>query len=167
MPINHFLKNIRLDDNVKLLSFLEKVRSLSGDGNHIRELHVKDNYCFSVSNGSIPNGPGWYVIFDKPDQPLYVGQTSDLNMRLNTDDGSRDNIVNLKKNSTPIRNFLKHLKVIGCFNKLSAFFFEVSEVTGYIYDQDQSLLKKDREDVEKILSIFRSQLIDIKFRGRI
>lgn len=62
-------------------------------------LNFKPPYYFEVAGG-LPPEKGWYIILDLNNKPLYVGRADDLNARLNTDDGSRDNFGNTKGHLT-------------------------------------------------------------------
>ncbi|MDA2933800.1 GIY-YIG nuclease family protein, partial [Acidobacteria bacterium AH-259-D05] len=73
----------------------------------VHRLHVDGAYHFVVSGGPLSSDPGWYVICDEEHRTLYVGATKNLNKRLNTPAGSRDNFANPTREQDPVRNFVK------------------------------------------------------------
>ena len=48
-----------------------------------------NGYYFSTPAGPLPNESGWYVILDEA-IPIYMGKAVNLNNRLNSQNGSRD-----------------------------------------------------------------------------
>ena len=67
-----------------------------------------------MTGSHLPGEAGWYIILEGT-QPLYVGKTGNLDARLNTDNGSRDNFGNNKRQSDSERNFIKKFIEIGAF----------------------------------------------------
>src|SRR5690242_8032842 len=71
------------------------------------DLEVDSTYYFKTRLTQPPSGPGWYVIVDGSWTPLYVGVSADLNLRLNSQNGSRDSFADPTRRDDSVRNFLK------------------------------------------------------------
>ena len=102
--------------------------------------------------------PGWYIIYDENYGVLYVGVAEDLNKRLNTKDGTRDNFANPKRLFDPERNFIKKFIILGiirpkviCIREKD--FLEISDI------KTQRLSKLDRKNIEKFIRIFSSYIL--------
>ena len=83
--------------------------------------------------------------------PLYVVVTDNLNKRLNTSNGSRDNFANQTRPSDAERNFIKKFCNTGVITALRVLIIRESSVSA------NRLQKLDRKNVEKVLSLFRTR----------
>jgi len=111
--------------------------------------HTK-NYYFSTPQGSLLNDGGWYIILDGS-TPLYVGKANNLDQRLNSENGSRDQFANPKRQSDIERNFIKKYTETNIVHRLRvAILTEAS-----LYEQ-QKLTDLDRGNTEKHINIWRS-----------
>jgi len=105
-------------------------------------------YYFSILKGSIVSVPGWYVIL-KDKTPIYVGTAKDLDNRLNSPDGSRDNFGSSSRKTDAERNLIKKFTEIGIIVKLRVVIIPISVV-------DSRVSINDRKQIEKLINIFRS-----------
>lgn len=117
-------------------------------------MNFKPPYYFAAIGG-LPSEKGWYVILDFNSKPLYVGQADDLNARLNTDDGSRDNFGNPKRSSDTERNLIKKILELRIFNGLKVCIIEESALCLELGLDPDVLTDLDRKNVEKLINIFR------------
>lgn len=119
------------------------------------QLHVSKKYYFRLDE-EITDNPGWYVILDNKN-PLYVGKAQNLNSRLNTENGSRDQFANPQRTSDPERNFLKKFNDTRVFNALT-----VCPINEENFCRKMMLgfplSDLDRNNIEKFINIFRSYL---------
>lgn len=122
-----------------------------------RGLATSKKYYFSVPADDIPSEPGWYVICDATGVPLYVGTASDLNGRLNTENGSRDQFANPKRASDSERNFIKAYADLGIIDGLIVVVIPESAVCASMGVRTP-LSRRDRHNVEKILNLFRASI---------
>ena len=134
-------------------SALERVRNW-----HI--LHVRSGVHFQTPNGPLPEGAGWYVISDRSGGPLYVGESENLNKRLNSDDGSGDNFANPTRSQDDIRNFVKAFASKDLLQDLRVGIVVEGDVSS-VLGVSSPLSKLDRCNVEKVISLFRRQLNDL------
>lgn len=125
------------------------VKNVQCPGNY-HVLVVKNCSTFSTPNSTPPSENGWYIIL-KEKIPIYVGKADNLNNRLNSPNGSRDNFNNSKRKSDPIRNFIKKSNSTGFISDL-----RVLVVTENNLKYNFSLSDLDRDNIEKILSMYRS-----------
>ena len=86
---------------------LDVLQGLVADRSYYRPIRVKNGIYFDLLEGRLPAEAGWYVLLDAG-VALYVGKADNLDRRLNSDDGSRDNFANPKRASDPERNFVKN-----------------------------------------------------------
>ena len=120
------------------------------------DLHISKKYYFKLDK-EITTNPGWYIIFEN-DSSLYVGKAQNLNSRLNTENGSRDQFANPQRTSDPERNLIKKFSEIGMFNELRV-----------LPINEETLCKKlglefplsdlDRNNIEKFINIFKPFLL--------
>src|SRR5487761_2377162 len=66
-------------------------------------LLISKKYYFRLDK-QITTNPGWYVILENK-SPLYVGKAENLNSRINSENGSRDQFANPQRKSDTARNF--------------------------------------------------------------
>ncbi|MEW6375155.1 MAG: GIY-YIG nuclease family protein [Thermodesulfobacteriota bacterium] len=64
------------------------------------------SFYFSTP-ASLPTESGLYIILNGT-SPIYVGKAEDLNKRLNTENGSRDQFANPQRSSDIEGNFIKN-----------------------------------------------------------
>lgn len=124
---------------------------------HTHALEVSKRYYFRVPDGPLPSGPGWYVIRSKG-QSLYVGTAENLDNRLNSENGTRDQFANPQRISDPERNFIKAFHDLDMIGPLTVVVIEESllrEALGFSCE----LTKRDRQNVEKILNLFRESVL--------
>jgi hypothetical protein len=143
---------------------LDALTALVKDPRNHFVLQLRDRYHFRILGVTLPETPGWYVICDPGGMPLYVGTAEDLNARLNTDNGSRDGFANPQRTSDPERNFIKAFLTAGLIKSLS-----VVVITEDALRQElsiEALDKLDRQNLEKIISIFRARLLGLAIPDR-
>ena len=121
-------------------------------------LEVVKRYYFSTPDHPLTTSAGWYVICDPGYRPLYVGTATNLNHRLNSEDGSRDGFANPKRLSDPERNFIKALVSSGFLDSLQVLVIPET-LLGPFIQAEPPLNKLDRENVEKILNLFRETVL--------
>lgn len=98
-----------------------------------------------------------YVI--RRDAPCTVGKASDLNYRLNDQEGTLDTFAARHRTSDPARNFIKALSFAGFLEPLSV--IVISEVKFLACMRLKGALSEiDRGNIEKFLSIFRSSVVN-------
>jgi len=105
-------------------------------------------YYFCIPKGSIASAPGWYIILEDK-TPIYVGTAKDLDKRLNSPNGSRDNFGNSLRKTDAERNLIKKFTEIGIIGKLRVVIIPISVV-------DSSTSENERIQIEKLINIFRS-----------
>ena len=120
-------------------------------------LEVSKRYYFKVPDGPLSSGPGWYVI-RAGGRSLYVGTAENLDSRLNSENGSRDQFANPQRTSDPERNFIKALCDSGVIGPLSVAVVEEARLSDAL-ELSCELTKRDRHNVEKILNLFRESVL--------
>ncbi|MFA4915979.1 MAG: hypothetical protein WC560_04835 [Syntrophales bacterium] len=106
MPGKLRFDHLDVRDPSKVDRLVLGLKSLAKNPQNWHPLEVKKKYYFAAPSAQLPFGPGWYVICDDMG-PLYVGTAEDLNARLNSENGSRDQFANPKRENDPERNFIK------------------------------------------------------------
>jgi hypothetical protein len=114
--------------------------------NYYPLMHTK-NYYFSTPT-SLPEEAGWYIILWGT-TPLYVGKAENLNGRLNTENGSRDQFANPQRSSDIERNFIKKYTELGMISPLRVCIVREAQI------DLQPLTDLDRSNMEKHLNIWR------------
>jgi len=137
----------------KLLSLLKMI---ARDGNNYRKITVSGTYYFRLDRQA-SESQGWYLIFVS-DTPLYVGEANNLNNRLNSNDGSRDNFANPKRKSDSERNFLKRFIVTGYLTDPKVLLIEEGAVCK-AFGAEYPLSSIDHTNIEKFLGIFRHNIL--------
>lgn len=145
--------------------FLDALTVLIKDPRNNFVLQLRDRYHFRVPGATLPETPGWYIICDPAGMPLYVGTAEDLNARLNTDNGSRDGFANPQRTSDPERNFIKAFLTAGLIESLSVVVIP-EEALRQRLSIDVTLSKLDRQNLEKIINIFRARLFGLAIPAR-
>ena len=123
------------------------------DRGHYRPLSVKNGAYFSTLPETLPAEAGWYVIL-AGGHAIYVGEADNLNSRLNSDNGSRDNFMNPERTSDSQRNFVKKFFDSGFLTKLEVWFVTEKEL-GTRVPIVLPLSNLDRCNVEKVLNVCR------------
>lgn len=120
------------------------------------QIQVSKKYYFKLDK-DITKNLGWYAILDGNKQPLYVGKADNLNSRLNTQNGSRDNFANPKRKSDPERNFLKKFADLKIFDRLYVVIIDEQDLCNKLGIKFP-LYDIDRANVEKFINLFREFL---------
>ena len=137
---------------------VEKVlKALANVEKRCYDLMIHDRYHFRLKGGVVPTESGWYVILDNKDQPLYVGEAKNLDYRLNTNDGSKDNFANPQRQSDPERDFIKKFNQIGAIPELKVFIITERELATKLGIHDK-LPNLDRKNIEKLINLYRYTL---------
>lgn len=131
---------------------------LANSEDNFFKLTIQNNIYFHISQNGITNGAGWYIIVDNYGNPLYVGTADDLNNRLNSQDGTRDNFANPERTSDSTRNIIKKFKELGIISELFVVVISENDFRQNL-EIDNPLSRLDRENIEKILSIYRSSIL--------
>ncbi|MDR3665491.1 MAG: hypothetical protein P4L35_01490 [Ignavibacteriaceae bacterium] len=136
---------------------------------NIYQLNVKNGKYFSLASNisRIQSGAGWYVIVDDKKYPLYIGTASNLNKRLNTNSGSLDNFNNQNRKTDSIRNFIKKYNSLGLISKLFVIIIYENDLREWMKtictnNITNPLTPLDRNNIEKIISIYRSNIFNYK-----
>ena len=119
------------------------------------DLRFKTPNYFAVTGSRLPGKAGWYIVLDGT-QPLYVGKTDNLDARLNTDNGSRDNFGNNKRPSDSERNFIKKFIEIGAFVTPRVCIIRKSELAAVIGISERCLNDIDAGNIEKVINLIRN-----------
>jgi len=154
MPGKVRCNKIDLNDKTVVVKVL---KALADVEKRCYDLMVYDQYYFRIKGGDVPTESGWYVILDNKDLPLYVGEAKDLNNRLNTNDGSRDNFANPQRQSDPERNFIKKFNQIGVIPELKVSIITERGLATKLGIHDK-LPDLDRKNIEKIINLYRYTL---------
>jgi len=108
------------------------------------------SYYFATPQGPLPLVGGWYIILDGS-TPLYVGKADNLDKRLNSENGSRDQFANPQRVSDIERNFIKKYTETGIVRRLRVAILPEAS----LYEQ-QEISDLDRGNTEKHINIWRS-----------
>lgn len=144
-------------NNPKVVSNLKKVIIRLIARSKPYQLRFKPSYYFEIVDDSLPEKRGWYIISDL-NHPIYVGQTDNLNRRLNTTNNSLNNFANSQRTSDSIRNFIKKFNETKVFKTLYVKILLEENLRSELNLSTQ-LNKVDFENIEKFLNIFRFELI--------
>lgn len=158
MPGKLRYDTIDLNQPVIVQNLLQAVIALTRNSANIHPLNVEGKYYFTIPTGAITSEAGWYIICDEEQHPMYVGTATNLNGRLNTKDGSRDNFANPQRKSDDARNFIKAFASAGVIRTLSVITIPEPELCQQLAIQPP-LSKRDRENIEKVLGIFRTTVV--------
>jgi len=139
----------------RLVAFL---RDAAKEPSNEHSLEVVRRYYFSNPDGTLPKEAGWYVILDSERMPLYVGSAENLDSRLNSDDGSRDNFANPQRKHEPKRNLIKKLRLMGVSGDLTVLTYRESAVCEAL-EVTAPLSPLDRHNVEGFLDVIRHKIV--------
>ena len=123
-----------------------KIQHILDDPKNYFSLSHTKNYYFSTP-ASLPVESGWYIILCD-NSPIYVGKAENLNGRLNTENGSRDQFANPLRSSDIERNFIKKYTELGLIQPLRVCILRESSL-------DVPMTDLDRNNIEKHLNIWR------------
>ncbi len=139
--------NINFNDAKEIEVLQAKIQLMLGDAKNYYPLEHSKHYYFSTC-APLPTESGWYIILNGI-SPIYVGKAEDLNKRLNTENGSRDQFANPQRASDIERNFIKKFTELGLIRPLRVC---IITETGLGI---QPLTDLDRGNIEKHLNIWR------------
>jgi hypothetical protein len=168
----HNLIDINNPDLVKKI--ISAFRELIDNVDNLYKLKIQNGVYFYLgkinSNQRLPidTNAGWYIILDNFGNPLYVGTAKNLNKRLNTNNNTIDNFFHTNRKSDCKRNFIKKFLDIEIISELYVFIISENALIaklgrdqlGIPFNQNENILlkKRDRENIETILDIFRSSI---------
>jgi hypothetical protein len=121
-------------------------------------LEVDKELYFKTPEGSLSTDPGWYIICDGHQTPLYPGKAENLDYRLNSTNGSLDNFAHSQRMNDPVRNFIKRLSTIGCISGLCVAVIREADLLARI-GMLGPLDDVERGAVEKVLGLFRYSVV--------
>ena len=147
--------DLNLIEDTETLEHLLKV--IAKDEKNYRKIVVDGKYYFNLPEQDAPESPGWYIIYALG-TPLYVGEATNLNSRLNSKDGSRDNFANPRRKNDPERNFIKRFYTIGLLTDLKVLLIPEDIICKSLGLQIP-LSSIDHANLEKFIGIFRSRLV--------
>ena len=156
MPGRLRYDDLDVNDRALVERVIEALTSLAGDSHNRHALEVSKRYYFSTPNNPLASDAGWYIICDAS-HPLYVGTAENLNARLNSENGSRDQFANPRRMTDSERNFIKSFKSSGLLGPLSVIVIPelvLCSMTGVT----APLTKRDRHNIEKLLNLFRDKV---------
>ena len=139
--------NIDFNDTKQIQRLQSNIQRMLDDPKNYYLIAHRKNYYFSTPT-SLPMEPGWYIILCGT-LPIYVGKAEDLNGRLNTENGSRDQFANPKRSSDIERNFIKKYTELSQIQPLRVCILRESSLG------IQPLTDLDRNNIEKHLNIWR------------
>jgi len=148
------VNRINVNDKDVINNVRSAIERLVSNQSFFYILNYKPPYYFEAVSG-LPPEKGWYIILDLNSKPLYVGRADDLNARLNTDDGSRDNFGNPKRASETERNFIKKILELKIFNGLKVCIIKERALCLELGLDPNMLSELDRKNIEKLINIFR------------
>lgn len=161
MPGKLRFDNLDVTNPKVVTKVLDALSGLTADARNVHSLEVSKRYYFITPNGPLVSDAGWYVICHSS-HPLYVGTAENLNARLNSENGSRDQFANPQRTSDPERNFIKSYRTSGVLGPLQVVVIsERAECSKA--EVSAPLTKRDRENVEKALNLFREKVVSRSF----
>ncbi|MEW6066786.1 MAG: GIY-YIG nuclease family protein [Nitrospirota bacterium] len=109
--------NVDFNDPQMANAVRQGIQHVLNDPTNYYALAHANDYYFSTPAGPLTNESGWYVILDGK-IPIYVGKAENLDNRLNTQNGSRDQFANPQRSSDIERNFIKKYTELGIIHNL-------------------------------------------------
>ncbi len=149
---------LRLNDVELVGRLLQVAAAALSDPAAWHPLEVYREWYFRTPDGRLPTDPGWYVICDAAQTPLYVGKAENLDARLNTTSGSLDQFANSRRTQDPTRNFIKALSTMGYIPALRVALVREPDLLRRV-GIEGPLENLDRGNVEKLLGLFRHVVI--------
>lgn len=159
MPGRLRFDNLDVTERPRVEQLIKALSAAAQDPQSRHQLTVSKRYYFAVFEGQISSHAGWYVICTD-EEPLYVGTAKNLNSRLNTENGSRDQFANPKRSSDPERNFIKSFVASGVLGSLSVITIKETEICTSL-NIKSPLTRRDRHNVEKVLNLFRQRIVQV------
>jgi hypothetical protein len=153
--------NLDVTNSEVVTKVLDALSDLAADANNVHSLEVSKRYYFITPSGPLVSDAGWYVICHSS-QSIYVGTAENLNARLNSENGSRDQFANPQRTSDPERNFIKSFRTSGILGTLRVVVISEHQLSSKV-GVSCPLTKRDRENVEKVLNLFREQVVSKSF----
>lgn len=139
--------NIDFNDTKQIQALQIKIQRILEDPANYEPLNHTNSYYFSTPV-PLSAESGWYIILNGT-LPIYVGKAEDLNKRLNTENGSRDQFANPQRSSDIERNFIKKYTELGAIQPLRVCIITESSLS------IPNLTDLDRSNMEKHLNIWR------------
>jgi len=139
--------NIDFNDAKQVQTLQANIQLILDDPKNYYPLAHTKHFYFSTPT-SLPAESGWYIILNGT-SPICVGKAEDLNGRLNTENGSRDQFANPQRLSDIERNFIKKYTELGLIRPLRVCILRESSLG------IQPLTDLDRNNMEKHLNIWR------------
>lgn len=149
---------LNLSEADAIASLVAGLRGMLAESDRKYRLDVSKRYYFALPEGPITDSAGWYLI-RAGTEPIYVGTAENLDARLNSENGSRDQFANPKRTSDSERNFIKAFSEAGVLTDLSVTVLPEEDLCAAI-GIDCPLTKRDRHNVEKVLNIFKTRVTD-------
>jgi hypothetical protein len=149
-----------LDLSAKLVvkQLLYTLSSLADGSRNWHHLEVRKQYYFATPGKLLSNEAGWYIICDADRCPIYVGIAKNLNVRLNSENGSRDNFANPQRTSDPERNFIKAFVSSGLLGSLEVLVIQETLLCSAM-QMPSPLSDRDRKNIEKTINLFRERIL--------
>jgi len=138
---------INFSNTKQIQALRKKIQRILEDPKNYYQLEHTKNYYFSTL-APLPTESGWYIILNGT-SPIYVGKAENLDKRLNTESGSRDQFANPKRSSDIERNFIKKYTELGLIRRLRVCIISESGL------EIPALTDLDRGNMEKHLNIWR------------
>lgn len=114
-------------------------------------------YYFSTPGHNLTTDPGWYIVLEDK-TPIYVGEAQNLNVRLNTPNGSCDNFGRKARTSDSQRNFLKRFSDVKLLANLRVAILSQPNLITAANLNANLFADMDRKNIEKVLNIHRGKL---------
>jgi len=146
--------SIDFNDTTQIQALQARIQLILEDPKNYYPLNHTKHYYFSTPV-PFPTESGWYIILNGT-LPIYVGKAEDLNKRLNTENGSRDQFANPQRSSDIERNFIKKYTELRLIQSL-----RVSIITESSLGIEK-LTDVDRGNMEKHLNIWRGHFHYLK-----
>jgi len=147
---------IDFNDYNSLLRLKKVIQTLITTCTFKFQLQYKKEYYFEIrGHKEILRERGWYIIFHNR-HPIYVGETTNFNNRLNTTGGTTDNFGSKKRSRDNRRNFIKKFNELGFLPKLEVWIIREKDLIKELNLNTDELTKLDRINVEKFIDIFRN-----------
>jgi hypothetical protein len=153
---NLSVNRIDLNNPIVVDNLLKTIDGLVQNPSNYHKLRFKKPHYFEITMGKIPSESGWYIILESK-SPLYVGKADDLDKRLNTDNGSRDNFGNNKRESDSKRNFIKKFAELNIISNLRVCLIKEKDLCTESNIDSNDLSPIDKGNIEKLIDIFRHQ----------
>ena len=153
------MRNLKVDQlNLNDTSIINRLRAviqqLLNNPASYYSLKFKPQYYFEIPNGLLPSEKGWYIILNDR-IPIYVGETDNLNARLNTNNRSVDNFANNGRPSDNKRNFIKKFDELNILHGLRVCIIQQKEFCSELGLNTNNLTELDIGNIEKLINIFR------------